>query len=1057
MKKFFLTWAIAFSCGLSFAQYDQYLDSARAAVNAGRIGAAEAYLTTYLSLRSAKVSVTDTAYASALRVAGEVLLESRDKEKALQYFLKQKQILEGNALQNTIDYALLLRNIGEIEFRKADFADAQKHLLSALITAKKLKGEHSKEFSFILVELSKLFMTKGNFILAEKMYDRNAEISKDVFGKESPEYAANVEKLGYIEQMKGNFQGAEVYYQMAEHIYEKSKGIYSPEYGCNMALQGELYYELGQFTASEALLRKAIHIFNKTGTHQSPEAIEAIENLAVLNLEMRNESQANELLNLARNYNKEYFTEFHPEYGKSLRELGKVYLTAGYPRVAEPFLQEAKLIFDSVLTSRHYDYVLTISELAEVEKASGNFKLAEQLYTSAIDTFRLTMGDHSPEYANLEAGLGNLYYRMGDYEKAIGMHQRALELRKEILDNLHPDYVESTKDMSLIYWADGKYGKASEFFKKSLKNYINQYQRYFAFLSEKEKTGFYRGVQEFTQKYNNYVLARMDKTPALLGEMYNNQIATKSVLFLTTKEIRDNIFGADSALVEKYHRWIRYKEILSKLYKLERDEIEKRGILLDSLEEVANYLEKDISLRVELANKKDENHVLASSWHEIRQKLHDDEAAIEMVRINQFLPDSGGKFTDTVLYAALIVTKSTKHHPAIVVLRNGNNLEGRNLNYYRNAIHLNLTDHYSYEAFWQPIKESPALKGITKIYFSPDGVYNQINLNTLIDVNANEYVIDELDVHVVSNTRDIHAIKKVKTAEDKAHLGNALLIGFPDYDLQENHEHVGEASLKTERGGDMHLHVRGGANDLFRGTGHIVDLPGTKVEVNSIGKLFKKYNEPFELYLGQEAVEEKIKDENHFYHPPRILHIATHGFFLQDDKSSDFMDDVDVSRSTEVDSIILTQSNENPLLQSGIMLAGAAYAYSDETLLEEIYAILNGNDYEDGILTAYEAMNLNLNETELVILSACETGLGVVKNGEGVYGLQRAFQTAGANTVMMSLWKVNDEATQKFMVAFYDEWLKTGDKRAAFREAQKKIREEFPEPRYWGAFVMIGE
>jgi len=111
---------------------------------------------------------------------------------------------------------------------------------------------------------------------------------------------------------------------------------------------------------------------------------------------------------------------------------------------------------------------------------------------------------------------------------------------------------------------------------------------------------------------------------------------------------------------------------------------------------------------------------------------------------------------------------------------------------------------------------------------------------------------------------------------------------------------------------------------------------------------------------------------------------------------------------------------------------------------------------EDGILTAYEAMSMNLDKTSLVVLSACETGLGDLTVGEGVYGLQRAFMVAGAQTLIMSMFKVSDEATQKLMVNFYQKWLSTGNKRDSFVQAKKELRNEFKDPKDWGAFIMIG-
>jgi CHAT domain-containing protein len=186
-------------------------------------------------------------------------------------------------------------------------------------------------------------------------------------------------------------------------------------------------------------------------------------------------------------------------------------------------------------------------------------------------------------------------------------------------------------------------------------------------------------------------------------------------------------------------------------------------------------------------------------------------------------------------------------------------------------------------------------------------------------------------------------------------------------------------------------------------------------------------------YVEKSASEENVKEIN----SPKIFHIATHGFYRPTTQST-LEDELQESEAT---------LNQNPLMRTGLLLRGAG------DLMEKTNYNFN---IENGILTAYEAMSLNLDKTDLVVLSACETGLGDLEAGEGVYGLQRAFLVAGAKVLIMSMFKVDDEATQKLMLKFYQKWLNSADLRQSFIDAKKELRVEYPEPIYWGAFMMIG-
>jgi CHAT domain-containing protein len=285
------------------------------------------------------------------------------------------------------------------------------------------------------------------------------------------------------------------------------------------------------------------------------------------------------------------------------------------------------------------------------------------------------------------------------------------------------------------------------------------------------------------------------------------------------------------------------------------------------------------------------------------------------------------------------------------------------------------------------------LKGKKKIYVSPDGVYNQISLYTLKKPGG-DYLINQYDISLLGNAGDI-----ITRGEKKANLvKKATLIGYPDY-----------------------------------GVGAIPELPATKTEVDGINKLLKSSGYQVSEFIQKDATENNLKSAQRI----SILHIATHGYFLKD-----------VEKASWPIGVLADNAKDNVLLRSGLMLTGASEADKLMPSLE---------NRSNGIITSYEAMNLDLKGTSLVVLSACETGLGEVKAGEGVYGLQRAFLMAGAEAIIMSLWKVDDAATQLLMNSFYFNWIKTGDKQKAFRQAQQQLITKYKEPFYWGAFVMMEE
>lgn len=414
---------------------------------------------------------------------------------------------------------------------------------------------------------------------------------------------------------------------------------------------------------------------------------------------------------------------------------------------------------------------------------------------------------------------------------------------------------------------------------------------------------------------------------------------------------------------------------------------------IDSLKRTINSLEKEMNVSAE--DIRQDKGGPPVTWRQVQASLGPQEAAVEIVRYRYF----NRYFRDSTVYVALVLTDQTKQAPALVVFPDGRLLEKQFYAAYKNAIAFQLTDTLSYGRYWAPLEK--ALGNRRTVYLSLDGVFHQLSLNAL-RTSPGKHLADQVTLVLVSNTRDILDLKSRKPSKRRSI--SAALFGFPAFYKGKEED----SKAATDRSG-------------------IYPLAGTKTEVDSIAAMLSKDHIRTHVFMGENASEEAIKQ----LYRPSIVHVATHGFFQEEGKPSAF-------RLAGVD-------EENPLNRTGLLLAGAAnYAMNHE---------LAGK--ENGILTAYEVSNLNLESAELVALSACETGKGVVQNGEGVYGLQRAFQSAGAKTILLSLWKVDDEATRQLMTAFYRYWLGGETKAEALRRAQLATKASYPHPYYWAAFVLM--
>ena len=573
--------------------------------------------------------------------------------------------------------------------------------------------------------------------------------------------------------------------------------------------------------------------------------------------------------------------------------------------------------------------------------------------------------------------LAMTYLKMGDLENANNYYMQADELYKEYYPTEMNAYTELLKTKANMAWAENKQEQACISLEQMMDNHIAFIKNNFVALTEKEKQDFFDRITEDQNLYFDYNIQtfRTTKNGEILESILNRRLVTKGFILNDQNKIKHIIrSGDDAGLKTALQEWQRAKGLLS--FELYNNPL---GTKPDSLRAIINNYERTLSEKTNLLGK-DQDDI---TWSAVSDKLKNDQVAMECIRYT-----SG----DSIQYATILILPENKLE--LVLQTYSKNTETNLVKVYRNSIEYELEDRKTHLALWKMIDER--LTAYSEVLFSPDGIYNQLNINTLMKDDG-AYVIDDYQVINVGNLKDL-AVEL-----DNNYSKAAILIGRPQYDYD-----MALSALPSNENYRSNLFME---FDGFRDQ-KFSDLPGTAHEITSISSTLSDFNWSVVNKTGSEATEQYAKSIT----DPGILHIATHGFFLS------------------------SGATVNPMMKSGLVMAGV-----NNTDI----------DHEDGILTAYEVTNLNLDNTWLVVLSACETGLGETKNGEGVFGLQRALTVAGASNVMMTLWKVDDTATMQLMSTFYRQLAEGVKLEEAFRNSQLEIRETYKNPKYWGAFVLV--
>ncbi len=968
-----------------------YLDYTNKMAEAARI-----YDESYLKNVSAQIGAWHHDHLEILNHIA-ALYELTDKYTEANLTLEKANLIARSKYDDQdYQYGIELNNIAKLLIKLGQYEKAEENLTKSLNILEEFRKDESKKIYLIqaIETQATLFGIKGLFDEAEDALNRSSKIinrADKITGADDLNTAKELSSL-YIQLGRYSETQEKLLKLISE--YEKLFGTSSVRLIEPLINMGKLALAKGDYTEASKIADRvnkiAVTVYGEKSTKAAPTyklqgdidyAIGDYDN-AETNIQKALESQQKQ------------FGRYHIEVAKSLAQLGIIKFYKGdKASEVEKIMAEAQDIMGARLGKENPQYADILKSVAIVKISEKKFPEAITALTQAEAIWRNKTGTKTNiNAASIYTLTGDLFYQTKNYKKAEEFYVQARDIYEKYFNRSHPEYVKILSKQAKVYYMEGNFKRAKSNIEQAFNNYDTFIKQYFPALSEREKAKYWNTIKGDFEFYNTLAFSQLEDFRDLTGKVYDYQLLTKALLLSSSIKIRERILASnDESLKNSYLQWIQKKEFLTTALSMSTEQLIENGIDPNILTVEIEKLEREISEKSELFSQSFDNKKI--TYQNVQKALSKNEVAIEMIRYRHF----DHSFTDSIVYVALYV-KSDNARPKAIIMPNGHRMETRYLSYYRNAITSKLEDNYSYKVFWEPVQKE--IGTTATIYLSPDGVYNQINLEA-IPTPDGKYVIDNSNIVVVSNTKDLH-LRRIKKKQAVA-ANKATMFGNPTFYL----------TASTRR--------------------NVASLPGTEKEVDELQALLKKNGWVTDEYVEAFASEDQVKSLS----SPKIFHIATHGFYTPTVSQDE------LAELTESEA----RMTENPLLKTGLLLSGAG-------------DILNKTNYnynvESGILTAYEAMSLNLDQTDLVVLSACQTGLGDIANGEGVYGLQRAFLVAGAKVLIMSMFKVDDEATQKLILNFYRKWIVTNNMRQSFVNAKKELRLDYAEPYYWGTFMMIG-
>ena len=1035
---------------------------------------------------AALAAIAAIAISSVCAVAGQEPGEPRAlSEEAEQALLKE--------LRSQMAQAQQFRTEGKP-------AEAIGAARQALELEKRLFPEPHPALADTLLWLSQAHQACGQWAEALQCGRQAVEIREATLGPEHPGYLASLSHLGLLYHAMGDHAKAEPVLRRALEVARAIHGPKHPDAIWCLNNLAELYQARGEYAEAEPLLREALEACREVRDRWPADYAVALNNLAGLYAEMGDYARAQPPLREALAIRKKVFGPESAEYAAGLNNLAGLCLEQGDFAQAESRLREALDIRRDVLGPRHPDCAVTLDNLAAACQSLDRPAEAETLYREAMAIREDVLGTGHPDYALSLNNLAALYRSIGDYQRAEPLYREALETRKKTLGTEHADYAVSLNNLAVLYRSMGDYGRAAPLYRQALDIQRRLLQETFAVLSERQQLEMTRSLRRTLDGYLSVTSSDADQE-----RTYGYVLGWKGMVFVRQRQTRlagdrpelapllDELQSTASGLAalvfsqpdpSQHDLWRKRVAGLSEKKERIEAELARRGAPFSTTQDeltterlravipagtvLVDFLEyaRSVPATGGSGTERGREEVAQPGATGV-SPVHGQDARGTLEPTSKEYPAPLGRNEDQNA-----PQPSPTPHLAAFVVRPDRPLVRVELGPVapiREAIDA-WRDTYGQAAkgadaakelhrrVWAPLEEH--LGDLATVLVSPDGDLARFPLPALPGKKTGTYLLEERALAVVpvpqwlpellaepaESTGPTAAGSQRDAAEP-----SLLLLGDIDYDAPtRSTQEDGPAGLAATRHAAMHF------DRLDSSRGEILAVRDSFELAHADGDV--------RLLRRHQATEAAFRREVPRH---RFLHVATHGFFAPPEWSSLLEPADETGRSRTPRAAAPWQRSRlaalHPGLLSGLALAGANTP------------VQPGAD--DGILTAEEVASLDLGGVDLAVLSACETGLGPVAGGEGVLGLQRAFQVSGARTVVATLWKVSDEPTRQLMERFYENlWDRKMPKLEALRQAQLDMLREGPKrgmaivrkegepekprrvpPYYWAAFVLSGD